>query len=87
MVVFLPRFEKLEVHALLCINNLVSSLELEVLGGLDNLHTVWQGLVQLTATKHGEYMAFSARFWILSWKMDVGRVLFSISCMNFLSYS
>lgn len=48
----IKRFEKLEVHALLCINNLVSSLELEVLGGLDNLHTVWQGLVQLTATKH-----------------------------------
>ncbi|OWF45096.1 HEAT repeat-containing protein 3-like [Mizuhopecten yessoensis] len=46
------RFEKLEVHALLCINNLVSSMELEALGGLDNLHSVWQGLVQLTATKH-----------------------------------
>lgn len=46
------KFEKLEVHALLCINNLVSSMELEALGGLDNLHSVWQGLVQLTATKH-----------------------------------
>lgn len=43
-------FDRLQNHGLLCINNLVSSLEPDDLGGIDNLHNVWQGLTQLSTT-------------------------------------
>lgn len=45
-------FERLQMYALLCCNNLVSSLDVSFLGGLDNLHTVWSGLVKLTSSQH-----------------------------------
>jgi hypothetical protein len=42
------------MYALLCCNNLVSSLDVSFLGGLDNLHTVWSGLVKLASSQHGK---------------------------------
>lgn len=47
----LKSFERLQIYALLCCNNLVSSLEITFLGGMDNLHTVWSGLVKLASSQ------------------------------------
>ncbi|KAH3775852.1 HEAT repeat-containing protein 3-like [Dreissena polymorpha] len=44
------RFQETQTHALLCLNNLVGSLDIEALGGGDRLYTVWQGLTQMSAT-------------------------------------
>ncbi|XP_041375452.1 HEAT repeat-containing protein 3-like [Gigantopelta aegis] len=40
-----------QVHALLCVNNIVNAMEAGVLGGLANLHKMWDGLVQLSLSK------------------------------------
>lgn len=45
-------FERLQICALLCCNNLVSSLDVAHLGGLENLHTVWSGLVKLASSQN-----------------------------------
>ncbi|KAK3086841.1 hypothetical protein FSP39_024298 [Pinctada imbricata] len=44
-------FERLQENALFCLNNLVFCLSDTLLGGLDGLHEIWQGLVQLSTTK------------------------------------
>ncbi|XP_053391759.1 HEAT repeat-containing protein 3-like [Mercenaria mercenaria] len=47
----LERFQSKQTHALLCLNNLVSSLDTEALGGCQKLYTVWQGLLQLSTSQ------------------------------------
>lgn len=41
-------FNSKQTHALLCLNNLVSTMDAEALGGPQKLHTIWQGLLQFT---------------------------------------
>ncbi|XP_052816552.1 HEAT repeat-containing protein 3-like [Mya arenaria] len=47
----LNRFKVTQTHALLCLNNLVSSMDPEALGGADRLYTLWQGLQQMATSK------------------------------------
>lgn len=45
-------FQSKQTHALLCLNNLVSALPTEALGGNQKLYTVWQGLLKLSTTQN-----------------------------------
>lgn len=49
------RFQRVQTHALLCLNNLVSALDIEALGGVPKLHSIWQGLTQLATAVSSEY--------------------------------
>jgi len=40
VLVLVPRFQGVQTHALLCLNNLVSTLDTEALGGVPKLHTI-----------------------------------------------
>lgn len=53
-------FQRRQIHALLCLNNLVSALDTEALGGHQKLYTVWQSLLQLSTNKNskGACMSF-----------------------------
>ena len=57
VLVLVPRFQRVQTHALLCLNNLVSTLDTEALGGVPKLHTIWQGLSQLAASIAGKDMS------------------------------
>lgn len=45
------RFLSKQTHALLCLNNLVSSMTPEALGGPQKLYTIWQGLLQFSSSQ------------------------------------
>ncbi|XP_061196542.1 HEAT repeat-containing protein 3-like [Saccostrea echinata] len=40
-------FVRLQAHALLCMNNMVNSMDLDLLGGAERLHQVWTSLATL----------------------------------------
>lgn len=42
-------FVNLQAHALLCMNNMVNCMDLDLLGGADRLHQVWSSLASLLA--------------------------------------
>lgn len=42
-------FVNLQAHALLCMNNMVNCMDLDLLGGADRLHQVWTSLASLLA--------------------------------------
>lgn len=46
----LKNFEQLQIYALLCCSNIVGTLHIGCLGGQENLHNVWAGLVKLSST-------------------------------------
>ncbi|KAK3603405.1 hypothetical protein CHS0354_009384 [Potamilus streckersoni] len=46
------RFEELHIRGMLCMNNLVSSLDVETLGGSERICTMWQGLLQVARSQH-----------------------------------
>lgn len=45
--------QTVQSHALLCINNLVTSLEADALGGVEKLHKIWLGLLQASTPSVG----------------------------------
>lgn len=45
---------QLRVHALLSAANMVSSLSIETIGGIERLHSIWTGLVSMCHTKQGK---------------------------------
>lgn len=51
------RFLSKQTHALLCLNNLVSSMDIEALGGVDKLYAVWQGLTQLSTAQNSMFLS------------------------------
>lgn len=42
-------FVNLQAHALLCMNNMVNCMDVDLLGGADRLHQVWSSLASLLA--------------------------------------
>ena len=51
---FCYSFVNLQAHALLCMNNMVNSVEVDWLGGTEKLHQVWSSLASLLANIDGE---------------------------------
>ncbi|XP_064610922.1 HEAT repeat-containing protein 3-like [Liolophura sinensis] len=45
--------QTVQSHALLCINNLVTCLTVEALGGVEKLHKIWLGLLQTSTPSKG----------------------------------
>jgi len=59
MTLYLPlytnaRFQSTQTHALLCLNNLISNMDTEAIGGPDQLFALWQGLLQMATAQSGE---------------------------------
>ncbi|KAL4234956.1 ribosomal large subunit biogenesis [Mactra antiquata] len=48
----IKRFESKQCHGLLCLNNLITTLDVDSLGGIEQLYNIWTGLLQLSTTKN-----------------------------------